>query len=210
MKSQKTLNDWAEKAKRGFRGIVTTCQEMDELIFTRFLWYCAILSFLLLFSIFLFVSGKFEAGAIPLLGFLGMLYLAVSFYRMFRNDELSIVYGICESKDSYTQSLLDKYHTITDKKLRKYEYRVLVMSPEGKESYIYLILNEYNRMREGASYKILFRKTENGEFSEANMVTFKQLQQDIQIYSAKADLNENTPENSDEEPQNTRAIAKEG
>ena len=51
MKSQKTLNDWAEKAKRGFRGIVTTCQEMDELIFTRFLWYCAILSFLLLFSI---------------------------------------------------------------------------------------------------------------------------------------------------------------
>jgi hypothetical protein len=210
MKSQKTLNDWAEKAKRGFRGIVTTCQEMDELIFTRFLWYCAILSFLLLFSIFLFVSGKFEAGAIPLLGFLGMLYLAVSFYRMFRNDELSIVYGICESKDSYTQSLLDKYHTITDKKLRKYEYRVLVMSPEGKESYIYLILNEYNRMREGASYKILFRKTENGEFSEANMVTFKQLQQDIQIYSAKADLNEDTPENSDEEPQNTRAIAKEG
>lgn len=210
MKSQKTLNDWAEKAKRGFRGIVTTCQEMDELIFTRFLWYCAILSFLLLFSIFLFVSGKFEAGAIPLLGFLGMLYLAVSFYRMFRNDELSIVYGICESKDSYTQSLLDKYHTITDKKLRKYEYRVLVMSPEGKESYIYLILNEYNRMREGASYKILFRKTENGEFSEANMVTFKQLQQDIQIYSAKAGLNEDTPENSDEEPQNTRAIAKEG
>lgn len=210
MKSQKTLNDWADKAKRGFRGIVTTCQEMDELIFTRFLWYCAILSFLLLFSIFLFVSGKFEAGAIPLLGFLGMLYLAVSFYRMFRNDELSIVYGICESKDSYTQSLLDKYHTITDKKLRKYEYRVLVMSPEGKESYIYLILNEYNRMREGASYKILFRKTENGEFSEANMVTFKQLQQDIQIYSAKADLNEDTPENSDEEPQNTRAIAKEG
>lgn len=210
MKSQKTLNDWAEKAKRGFRGIVTTCQEMDELIFTRFLWYCAILSFLLLFSIFLFVSGKFEAGAIPLLGFLGMLYLAVSFYRMFRNDELSIVYGICESKDSYTQSLLDKYHTITDKKLRKYEYRVLVMSPEGKESYIYLILNEYNRMREGASYKILFRKTENGEFSEANMVTFKQLQQDVQIYSAKADLNEDTPENSDEEPQNTRAIAKEG
>lgn len=210
MKSQKTLNDWAEKAKRGFRGIVTTCQEMDELIFTRFLWYCAILSFLLLFSIFLFVSGKFEAGAIPLLGFLGMLYLAVSFYRMFRNDELSIVYGICESKDSYTQSLLDKYHTITDKKLRKYEYRVLVMSPEGKESYIYLILNEYNRMREGASYKILFRKTENGEFSEANMVTFKQLQQDIQIYSAKADLNEDTPENSDEEQQNTRAIAKEG
>lgn len=210
MKSQKTLNDWAEKAKRGFRGIVTTCQEMDELIFTRFLWYCTILSFLLLFSIFLFVSGKFEAGAIPLLGFLGMLYLAVSFYRMFRNDELSIVYGICESKDSYTQSLLDKYHTITDKKLRKYEYRVLVMSPEGKESYIYLILNEYNRMREGASYKILFRKTENGEFSEANMVTFKQLQQDIQIYSAKADLNEDTPENSDEEPQNTRAIAKEG
>lgn len=210
MKSQKTLNDWAEKAKRGFRGIVATCQEMDELIFTRFLWYCAILSFLLLFSIFLFVSGKFEAGAIPLLGFLGMLYLAVSFYRMFRNDELSIVYGICESKDSYTQSLLDKYHTITDKKLRKYEYRVLVMSPEGKESYIYLILNEYNRMREGASYKILFRKTENGEFSEANMVTFKQLQQDIQIYSAKADLNEDTPENSDEEPQNTRAIAKEG
>lgn len=210
MKSQKTLNDWAEKAKRGFRGIVTTCQEMDELIFTRFLWYCAILSFLLLFSIFLFVSGKFEAGAIPLLGFLGMLYLAASFYRMFRNDELSIVYGICESKDSYTQSLLDKYHTITDKKLRKYEYRVLVMSPEGKESYIYLILNEYNRMREGASYKILFRKTENGEFSEANMVTFKQLQQDIQIYSAKADLNEDTPENSDEEPQNTRAIAKEG
>lgn len=210
MKSQKTLNDWAEKAKRDFRGIVTTCQEMDELIFTRFLWYCAILSFLLLFSIFLFVSGKFEAGAIPLLGFLGMLYLAVSFYRMFRNDELSIVYGICESKDSYTQSLLDKYHTITDKKLRKYEYRVLVMSPEGKESYIYLILNEYNRMREGASYKILFRKTENGEFSEANMVTFKQLQQDIQIYSAKADLNEDTPENSDEEPQNTRAIAKEG
>jgi hypothetical protein len=210
MKSQKTLNDWAEKAKRGFRGIVTTCQEMDELIFTRFLWYCAILSFLLLFSILLFVSGKFEAGAIPLLGFLGMLYLAVSFYRMFRNDELSIVYGICESKDSYTQSLLDKYHTITDKKLRKYEYRVLVMSPEGKESYIYLILNEYNRMREGASYKILFRKTENGEFSEANMVTFKQLQQDIQIYSAKADLNEDTPENSDEEPQNTRAIAKEG
>lgn len=210
MKSQKTLNDWAEKAKRGFRGIVTTCQEMDELIFTRFLWYCAILSFLLLFSIFLFVSGKFEAGAIPLLGFLGMLYLAVSFYRMFRNDELSIVYGICESKDSYTQSLLDKYHTITDKKLRKYEYRVLVMSPEGKESYIYLILNEYNRMREGASYKILFRKTENGEFSEANMVTFKQLQQDIQIYSAKADLNEDTPENSDEEPQNTSAIAKEG
>lgn len=210
MKSQKTLNDWAEKAKRGFRGIVTTCQEMDELIFTRFLWYCAILSFLLLFSIFLFVSGKFEAGAIPLLGFLGMLYLAVSFYRMFRNDELSIVYGICESKDSYTQSLLDKYHTITDKKLRKYEYRVLVMSPEGKESYIYLILNEYNRMREGASYKILFRKTENGEFSEANMVTFKQLQQDIQIYSAKADLNEDTPENSDGEPQNTRAIAKEG
>lgn len=210
MKSQKTLNDWAEKAKRGFRGIVTTCQEMDELIFTRFLWYCAILSFLLLFSIFLFVSGKFEAGAIPLLGFLGMLYLAVSFYRMFRNDELSIVYGICESKDSYTQSLLDKYHTITDKKLRKYEYRVLVMSPEGKESYIYLILNEYNRMREGASYKILFRKTENGEFSEANMVTFKQLQQDIQIYSAKAELNEDTPENSDEEPQNTRAIAKEG
>lgn len=210
MKSQKTLNDWAEKAKCGFRGIVTTCQEMDELIFTRFLWYCAILSFLLLFSIFLFVSGKFEAGAIPLLGFLGMLYLAVSFYRMFRNDELSIVYGICESKDSYTQSLLDKYHTITDKKLRKYEYRVLVMSPEGKESYIYLILNEYNRMREGASYKILFRKTENGEFSEANMVTFKQLQQDIQIYSAKADLNEDTPENSDEEPQNTRAIAKEG
>lgn len=210
MKSQKTLNDWAEKAKRGFRGIVTTCQEMDELIFTRFLWYCAILSFLLLFSIFLFVSGKFEAGAIPLLGFLGMLYLAVSFYRMFRNDELSIVYGICESKDSYTQSLLDKYHTITDKKLRKYEYRVLVMSPEGKESYIYLILNEYNRMREGASYKILFRKTENGEFSEANMVTFKQLQQDIQIYSAKADLNEDTPENSNEEPQNTRAIAKEG
>lgn len=210
MKSQKTLNDWAEKAKRGFRGIVTTCQEMDELIFTRFLWYCAILSFLLLFSIFLFVSGKFEAGAIPLLGFLGMLYLAVSFYRMFRNDELSIVYGICESKDSYTQSLLDKYHTITDKKLRKYEYRVLVMSPEGKESYIYLILNEYNRMREGASYKILFRKTESGEFSEANMVTFKQLQQDIQIYSAKADLNEDTPENSDEEPQNTRAIAKEG
>lgn len=210
MKSQKTLNDWAEKAKRGFRGIVTTCQEMDELIFTRFLWYCAILSFLLLFSIFLFVSGKFEAGAIPFLGFLGMLYLAVSFYRMFRNDELSIVYGICESKDSYTQSLLDKYHTITDKKLRKYEYRVLVMSPEGKESYIYLILNEYNRMREGASYKILFRKTENGEFSEANMVTFKQLQQDIQIYSAKADLNEDTPENSDEEPQNTRAIAKEG
>lgn len=210
MKSQKTLNDWAEKAKRGFRGIVTTCQEMDELIFTRFLWYCAILSFLLLFSIFLFVSGKFEAGAIPLLGFLGMLYLAVSFYRMFRNDELTIVYGICESKDSYTQSLLDKYHTITDKKLRKYEYRVLVMSPEGKESYIYLILNEYNRMREGASYKILFRKTENGEFSEANMVTFKQLQQDIQIYSAKADLNEDTPENSDEEPQNTRAIAKEG
>lgn len=210
MKSQKTLNDWAEKAKRGFRGIVTTCQEMDELIFTRFLWYCAILSFLLLFSIFLFVSGKFEAGAIPLLGFLGMLYLAVSFYRMFRNDELSIVYGICESKDSYTQSLLDKYHTITDKKLRKYEYRVLVMSPEGKESYIYLILNEYNRMREGASYKILFRKTENGEFSEANMVTFKQLQQDIQIYSAKADLNEDTPENSDEEPQNTRAIVKEG
>ena len=84
------------------------------------------------------------------------------------------------------------------------------MSPEGKESYIYLILNEYNRMREGASYKILFRKTENGEFSEANMVTFKQLQQDIQIYSAKADLNEDTPENSDEEPQNTRAIAKEG
>ena len=158
MKSQKTLNDWAEKAKLGFRGIVTTCQEMDELIFTRFLWYCAILSFLLLFSIFLFVSGKFEAGAIPLLGFLGMLYLAVSFYRMFRNDELTIVYGICESKDSYTQSLLDKYHTITDKKLRKYEYRVLVMSPEGKESYIYLILNEYNRMREGASYKILFRK----------------------------------------------------
>lgn len=210
MKSQKTLNDWAEKAKRDFRGIVTTCQEMDELIFTRFLWYCAILSFLLLFSIFLFVSGKFEAGAIPLLGFLGMLYLAVSFYRMFRNDELSIVYGICESKDSYTQSLLDKYHTITDKKLRKYEYRVLVMSPEGKESYIYLILNEYNRMREGASYKILFRKTENGEFSEANMVTFKQLQQDIQIYSVKADLNEDTPENSDEEPQNTRAIAKEG
>lgn len=210
MKSQKTLNDWADKAKRGFRGIVTTCQEMDELIFTRFLWYCAILSFLLLFSIFLFVSGKFEAGAIPLLGFLGMLYLAVSFYRMFRNDELSIVYGICESKDSYTQSLLDKYHTITDKKLRKYEYRVLVMSPEGKESYIYLILNEYNRMREGASYKILFHKTENGEFSEANMVTFKQLQQDIQIYSAKADLNEDTPENSDEEPQNTRAIAKEG
>lgn len=210
MKSQKTLNDWAEKAKRGFRGIVTTCQEMDELIFTRFLWYCTILSFLLLFSIFLFVSGKFEAGAIPLLGFLGMLYLAVSFYRMFRNDELSIVYGICESKDSYTQSLLDKYHTITDKKLRKYEYRVLVMSPEGKESYIYLILNEYNRMREGASYKILFRKTESGEFSEANMVTFKQLQQDIQIYSAKADLNEDTPENSDEEPQNTRAIAKEG
>lgn len=210
MKSQKTLNDWAEKAKRGFRGIVATCQEMDELIFTRFLWYCAILSFLLLFSIFLFVSGKFEAGAIPLLGFLGMLYLAVSFYRMFRNDELTIVYGICESKDSYTQSLLDKYHTITDKKLRKYEYRVLVMSPEGKESYIYLILNEYNRMREGASYKILFRKTENGEFSEANMVTFKQLQQDIQIYSAKADLNEDTPENSDEEPQNTRAIAKEG
>lgn len=210
MKSQKTLNDWAEKAKRGFRGIVTTCQEMDELIFTRFLWYCAILSFLLLFSIFLFVSGKFEAGAIPFLGFLGMLYLAVSFYRMFRNDELSIVYGICESKDSYTQSLLDKYHTITDKKLRKYEYRVLVMSPEGKESYIYLILNEYNRMREGASYKILFRKTENGEFSEANMVTFKQLQQDIQIYSAKADLNEDTPENSDEEPQNTRVIAKEG
>lgn len=210
MKSQKTLNDWAEKAKRGFRGIVTTCQEMDELIFTRFLWYCAILSFLLLFSIFLFVSGKFEAGAIPLLGFFGMLYLAVSFYRMFRNDELSIVYGICESKDSYTQSLLDKYHTITDKKLRKYEYRVLVMSPEGKESYIYLILNEYNRMREGASYKILFRKTENGEFSEANMVTFKQLQQDIQIYSAKAGLNEDTPENSDEEPQNTRAIAKEG
>lgn len=210
MKSQKTLNDWAEKAKRGFRGIVTTCQEMDELIFTRFLWYCAILSFLLLFSIFLFVSGKLEAGAIPLLGFLGMLYLAVSFYRMFRNDELSIVYGICESKDSYTQSLLDKYHTITDKKLRKYEYRVLVMSPEGKESYIYLILNEYNRMREGASYKILFRKTENGEFSEANMVTFKQLQQDIQIYSAKAGLNEDTPENSDEEPQNTRAIAKEG
>lgn len=210
MKSQKTLNDWAEKAKRGFRGIVATCQEMDELIFTRFLWYCAILSFLLLFSIFLFVSGKFEAGAIPLLGFLGMLYLAVSFYRMFRNDELSIVYGICESKDSYTQSLLDKYHTITDKKLRKYEYRVLVMSPEGKESYIYLILNEYNRMREGASYKILFRKTENGEFSEANMVTFKQLQQDIQIYSAKAGLNEDTPENSDEEPQNTRAIAKEG
>lgn len=210
MKSQKTLNDWAEKAKRGFRGIVTTCQEMDELIFTRFLWYCAILSFLLLFSIFLFVSGKFEAGAIPFLGFLGMLYLAASFYRMFRNDELSIVYGICESKDSYTQSLLDKYHTITDKKLRKYEYRVLVMSPEGKESYIYLILNEYNRMREGASYKILFRKTENGEFSEANMVTFKQLQQDIQIYSAKADLNEDTPENSDEEPQNTRVIAKEG
>lgn len=210
MKSQKTLNDWAEKAKRGFRGIVATCQEMDELIFTRFLWYCAILSFLLLFSIFLFVSGKFEAGAIPLLGFLGMLYLAVSFYRMFRNDELSIVYGICESKDSYTQSLLDKYHTITDKKLRKYEYRVLVMSPEGKESYIYLILNEYNRMREGASYKILFRKTENGEFSEANMVTFRQLQQDIQIYSAKADLNEDTPENSGEEPQNTRAIAKEG
>lgn len=210
MKNQKILADWAKKINNGFRKIIRTCREMDSLIFTRFLWYCGLLVFLLLFSVFLAVSKNVEAGLIPLLAFLGILYLAVSFYRMFSNDELQIVYGICESKDSYTQGLLDKYHTITDRKLRKYEYRVLVMSPEGKESYIYLILNEYNRMREGASYKILFRKTENGEFSEANMVTFKQLQQDIQIYSAKADLNEDTPENSDEEPQNTRAIAKEG
>lgn len=210
MKNQKTLVDWPEKVKSGFLGVIRTCQEMDGLILTRFIWYFVLLFFLLFLSIFLVASEGVKAGLIPLFAFLGILYLAVSFYRMFSNDELSIVYGICESKDSYTQSLLDKYHTITDKKLRKYEYRVLVMSPEGKESYIYLILNEYNRMREGASYKILFRKTENGEFSEANMVTFKQLQQDIQIYSAKADLNEDTPENSDEEPQNTRAIAKEG
>lgn len=210
MKSRKTLTEAIQRVKNGFLSVTQSCQEMDELIFTRFIWYSVILFFLLLVFIFLAMTGNAEAAILPVLAFFGMLYLAVSFFWMFRNDKLMIVYGICESKDSYTQSILDKYHTITDKKLRKYEYRILVMSPDGKESYIYLILNEYNRMREGASYKILFRKTEDGEFSETNMVTFKQLQQDIQIYPAKVDTENSGEENLDEGQQETRFIAKEG
>lgn len=210
MKSRKTLAKAIQRVKEGFLNVVQSCQKMDELIFTRFLWYSVILFFLLFLFVFLVMTGNVEAAILPVLAFFGMLYLAVSFFRMFRNDELMIVYGICESKDSYTQSILDKYHTITDKKLRKYEYRILVMSPDGKESYIYLILNEYNRMREGASYKILFRKTEDGEFSETNMVTFKQLQQDIQIYPAKVDAEDSDEEKLDEGQQETQFIVKEG
>lgn len=210
MKSRKTLAKAIQRVKEGFLNVVQSCQKMDELIFTRFLWYSVILFFLLLLFVFLVMTGNVEAAILPVLAFFGMLYLAVSFFRMFRNDELMIVYGICESKDSYTQSILDKYHTITDKKLRKYEYRILVMSPDGKESYIYLILNEYNRMREGASYKILFRKTEDGEFSETNMVTFKQLQQDIQIYPAIVDAEDSDKEKLDEGQQETQFIVKEG
>lgn len=210
MKSRKTLAEVIQRAKEGFLNVTQSCQEMDELIFTRFLWYSVILFFLLFLFVFLVITGNVEAAILPVLAFFGMLYLAVSFFRMFRNDELMIVYGICENKDSYTQSILDKYHTITDKKLRKYEYRILVMSPDGKESYIYLILNEYNRMREGASYKILFRKTEDGEFSETNMVTFKQLQQDIQIYPAKVDAEDSGEEKLDEGQQETQFIVKEG
>lgn len=172
-------------------------QDMDELVFTRFLWYAVFLFGLFLLAIFFAIYVGLEAAILPAIGFLGIGCMAVSFYRLYKKDGFVIVYGICDSRDSYTPNLLDRYHAITDRKRKKHEYRIMVLSPDGKESFIYMILDEYNRMREGASYKMLFRKTEDGEFSENNLVTFKQLQQDIKIYPSKSD-DANSPDKDGE------------
>lgn len=186
MKSQKTSSpDLSKSISKVINKIISECNEMDDLIFSRFIWYLCILVILgFLFFITLFTIKNLEIAILPLLAFVGMAYLTVSFFSMYRKDEFAILYAVCESKDAYTQNLIEKYHAITDKKRRKYEYRLLVSAPNGEDSYIYLILTEYNRMREGASYKILFRKTDDGEYSEKNMICFKQLQQQVRSFPA--------------------------
>lgn len=158
---------------------------MDDIIFMRFVLYAIVLLVLLLIAIiFTIALHDIKFAVLPLISFLGMSFLTLNFYGLYKNGELVIVYAVCESKDDFTQGVIDKYHTLVDRKQRKYEYRLLTVSSDGKDSYIYLILPEYNRMREGASYKILFRKL-NDEFTEENLITFVQLQQDVQRFDVK-------------------------
>lgn len=166
---------------------------MDNIIFMRFVFYGIVLVVLLGIAIILPLTvHDIRMAVFPLVAFLGMSCLALNFMELYQKGQLIIVYAVCESKDDYPAGILDKYHAFVDRKQRKYEYRLLTVSKDGKDSYIYLVLPEYNRMREGASYKILFRKNADGtnEFSEKYMITFVQLQQDVQSYDVNSESGE--------------------
>ena len=66
-------------------------QDMDELVFTRFLWYAVFLFGLFLLAIFFAIYVGLEAAILPAIGFLGIGCMAVSFYRLYKKDGFVIV-----------------------------------------------------------------------------------------------------------------------
>lgn len=113
-------------------------------------------------------------------GGLMMGFLTVSFYISYKNNEFIILYGVCESKDEVTPGIVARVQAITDKTEKRYEYRVVVTNKHNDDSYIFLILPNYNRMKEGASYEMLFRRADDGEYTERNLVTFRQVPQEVE------------------------------
>lgn len=176
------------KIKEKILKILSDNKKMDDIIFMRFFFYGVVLVLLLCIAIvFPLATHRIEYAIFPLIAFLGMSFMTMEFTNLYKNGQLVIVYAVCESKDICTENVLDRFHTIVDKKQQKYEYRLLTVSDKDEDSYIYLILPEFNRMREGAAYKILFRKNGN-EYSEKNMIAFTQIQQNIQEYDADSQI----------------------
>lgn len=195
------MKKYLKKVKNRIAETVKFVINLDPLVRSRYVYYAAILAGLLLLAIILAVAfHELMMAALPLLAFIGIFYLFISYHLMCRSNEYVIIYGVCESKDTFTPSLIDRFHTLSDKKKRKFEYRVLVTASNGDASYLYLILSEYNRMREGASYKMMFKKNEDGDYNEKNLICFVQIPQDVQVKGVTADEEAETA--GSEEPSN--------
>lgn len=150
------------------------------LVLSRLLIYAAIEVFMVCVIILTAILTKslsltVVAGCV----FLGVGYFALLFYRANKLGNIIALVGLCEERCDYHGGLISEARGALSKSKRLYEYRVLVQSKNGSPSYIYLILPEYNRMREGGSYQMLFFRSETETYNEKNLITFRQLAQDV-------------------------------